>query len=121
MTISLLLTLKSIFKITLSHISGGGLHNPTLLKMLDKKCQEINRQVEFKEVYDYSSVWKQNYQTCYFFQPLSSEVDELGLSADFKEATAFAILGYLRLLEVPANLPETTGAKRSCLLGVVNK
>ena len=45
-----------IVKITLSHISGGGLHNPTLFKMLSEKCQEINRQVEFKEVYDYSSV-----------------------------------------------------------------
>ena len=64
---------------------------------------------------------KTKFPNLLFYQLLSSEVDELGLSADFKEATAFAILGYLRLLEVPANLPETTGAKRSCLLGVVNK
>ena len=58
----------------------------------------------------------------FFFHPLSININELGLSnPDFKEATAFAILGYLRLLEIPANLPETTGAEKSCLLGVVNK
>jgi len=77
------------------YISGGGLHNATLLSMFDERCQHINRKVEFMDI------------------------NSLGVSADYKEATAFAVLGYLRLRGVPANLPETTGAEKSCLLGTV--
>jgi anhydro-N-acetylmuramic acid kinase len=45
--------------------------------------------------------------------------DAFGLSADSKEAIAFAILGYLRLKERTGNLPSVTGAKRSVLLGKI--
>ena len=45
--------------------------------------------------------------------------DAFGLSADSKEAIAFAILGYLRLKERAGNLPSVTGAKRSVLLGKI--
>jgi anhydro-N-acetylmuramic acid kinase len=45
--------------------------------------------------------------------------DAFGLSADSKEAIAFAILGYLRIKERAGNLPSVTGAKRSVLLGKI--
>ncbi|MDJ0799182.1 MAG: anhydro-N-acetylmuramic acid kinase [Calothrix sp. MO_167.B12] len=43
--------------------------------------------------------------------------DELGLSADFKEAIAFAVLAYWRQLSIPGNLPSATGAKLNVPLG----
>jgi anhydro-N-acetylmuramic acid kinase len=46
--------------------------------------------------------------------------DELGLSADYKEAIAFAVLAYWRCQEIPGNLPEVTGAKQAVLLGEIH-
>ncbi len=43
--------------------------------------------------------------------------DEVGLSADFKEAIAFAVLAYWRHLGIPGNLPTATGAPQEVLLG----
>jgi len=45
--------------------------------------------------------------------------DEAGLSADFKEAIAFAVLAYWRQQSIPGNLPEVTGARQAVLLGEV--
>lgn len=45
--------------------------------------------------------------------------DEAGLSADFKEAIAFAVLAYWRQHETPGNLPEVTGAREAVLLGEI--
>ena len=45
--------------------------------------------------------------------------DEVGLSADFKEAIAFAVLAYWRQIEIPGNLPLVTGAKKAVLLGEI--
>ncbi|TAD78884.1 MAG: anhydro-N-acetylmuramic acid kinase [Oscillatoriales cyanobacterium] len=45
--------------------------------------------------------------------------DDWGLSADSKEAIAFAVLGYWRLLDRPGNLPTATGARQSVPLGEV--
>jgi anhydro-N-acetylmuramic acid kinase len=47
--------------------------------------------------------------------------DEVGLSADFKEAIAFAVLAYWRYQEIPGNLPEVTGAERTVLLGEIHQ
>ncbi|PSB16932.1 anhydro-N-acetylmuramic acid kinase [Phormidesmis priestleyi ULC007] len=46
--------------------------------------------------------------------------DEAGLSADFKEAIAFAVLAYWRHRKIPGNSPETTGASKAVLLGEIN-
>lgn len=46
--------------------------------------------------------------------------DDLGLNADFKEAIAFAVLAYWRELELPGNLPVSTGARRAVLLGEIH-
>ena len=43
--------------------------------------------------------------------------DEVGLSADFKEAISFAVLAYWRNLGIAGNLPKVTGAKQKMLLG----
>ncbi|MEH2247355.1 anhydro-N-acetylmuramic acid kinase [Nostoc sp.] len=45
--------------------------------------------------------------------------DEVGLSADFKEAIAFAVLAYWRDLGIPGNLPTATGAPQEVLLGEI--
>ena len=46
-----------------------------------------------------------------------SITDEVGLSADFKEAIAFAVLAYWRHTDSPGNLAAATGASREVLLG----
>ncbi|NJK42107.1 MAG: anhydro-N-acetylmuramic acid kinase, partial [Acaryochloridaceae cyanobacterium SU_2_1] len=43
--------------------------------------------------------------------------DQLGLSADAKEAIAFAVLAYWRHHRIPGNLPAVTGARQTVLLG----
>ncbi|MEH1829040.1 MAG: anhydro-N-acetylmuramic acid kinase [Nostoc sp.] len=47
--------------------------------------------------------------------------DEVGLSADFKEAIAFAVLAYWRNLGIPGNLPTATGAPQEVLLGEIQQ
>lgn len=44
---------------------------------------------------------------------------DAGVDADFKEAIAFAVLGYLKLQNRAGNLPSVTGAKGSVALGKV--
>lgn len=51
---------------------------------------------------------------------LVSTTDEFGLSADFKEAIAFAVLAYWRCRGIPGNLPEVTGARQTVLLGEIH-
>ncbi|WP_422596601.1 anhydro-N-acetylmuramic acid kinase [Anabaena catenula] len=46
--------------------------------------------------------------------------DDVGLSAAFKEAIAFAVLAYWRQLGIPGNLPAATGAEQEVLLGEVH-
>lgn len=46
--------------------------------------------------------------------------DEVGLSADFKEAIAFAVLAYWRQTGISGNLPQVTGAKLEVPLGNVH-
>ncbi len=47
--------------------------------------------------------------------------DEVGLSADFKEAIAFAVLAYWRNLGIAGNLPKVTGARQKMLLGDIHQ
>ncbi len=46
--------------------------------------------------------------------------DDRGLSADYKEAIAFAVLAYWRYHGIPGNLPQVTGACASVLLGEIH-
>ena len=45
---------------------------------------------------------------------------EAGLSVDFKEAIAFAVLAAWRVLGIPGNLPQVTGATAPVFLGEIN-
>lgn len=47
--------------------------------------------------------------------------DEVGVSADYKEAIAFAVLAYWRHQGVTGNLPQVTGAVDPVLLGEVHQ
>ena len=47
--------------------------------------------------------------------------DTCGLSADYKEAIAFALLASARIDGLAANVPEVTGARRPVLLGKVTE
>lgn len=47
--------------------------------------------------------------------------DDVGLDSSFKEAIAFAILGYWRWHQHPGNLPTVTGADHPCLLGQIHR
>ncbi len=45
--------------------------------------------------------------------------DDAGVNADAKEAIAFAVLAYWRMLNIPGNLPSATGAREAALLGEI--
>jgi anhydro-N-acetylmuramic acid kinase len=46
-------------------------------------------------------------------------VDDLGVSADAKEAVSFAILAYATIRGEPSNVPSATGAGRAVVLGKI--
>lgn len=84
--------IKPLVALDAIYVSGGGVHNDTLLSMLKQLMPEIN------------------------IQP----AETLGISSDAKEALAFLILGYQTLKKIPNNLPSATGAKRKTILGQVS-
>ncbi|MGI8907736.1 MAG: anhydro-N-acetylmuramic acid kinase [Candidatus Sumerlaeaceae bacterium] len=47
-------------------------------------------------------------------------LDETGISSKERECVAFALLGYARLHNIPANVPSATGAKHPALLGKIS-
>jgi anhydro-N-acetylmuramic acid kinase len=70
-------------------ICGGGSYNPVLLQRLQTHLGHI---------------------------PVST-TNEVGVPADFKEAIAFAVLGFWHWQETPSNLPTVTGAQLPVVLG----
>jgi anhydro-N-acetylmuramic acid kinase len=70
-------------------VSGGGTHNPTLMRMLRKALDPI---------------------------PVM-ETSEVGLDVDAKEAIAFAVMAYETAHSRPSNVPFATGARKSVVLG----
>jgi anhydro-N-acetylmuramic acid kinase len=72
-------------------VSGGGTHNPTLMRMLRKAMDTV---------------------------PVM-ETTEVGLDVDAKEAIAFAVMAYETAHSRPSNVPMATGARRSVVLGKV--
>ncbi len=71
-------------------ICGGGAYNKTLMKMLRAY---LPRYIDLK--------------TC----------ENYGISNNFKEVMAFALLGYCTYYGIPNNLPCCTGAKKRVVLG----
>ncbi|MBG6105532.1 anhydro-N-acetylmuramic acid kinase [Micromonospora vinacea] len=72
-------------------VSGGGAHNPTLMRMIADELPGVE---------------------------LSSS-DDLGIASDAKEALAFALLGYLTVHGLPGTLPSGTGARHASVLGSI--
>lgn len=73
-------------------IGGGGAYNPTLMKYLR---HYLPKHVDLKTH------------------------EAFGISNNFKEVMAFALLGYCNYYNIPNNLPECTGASRRVVLGKV--
>ncbi|TLS38730.1 anhydro-N-acetylmuramic acid kinase [Pseudalkalibacillus caeni] len=74
------------------YISGGGLHNASMMKGLKDYLPE-NVSVESSK--------------------------ELGIDSDAKEAIAFALFGYLGFHKQPNNLPAATGASKEVIMGKI--
>ena len=73
-------------------IGGGGAYNPTLMKFIRKY---LPKHIELKTHEDY------------------------GISNNFKEVMAFAVLGYCTYYNIPNNLPSCTGAKKRVVMGKI--
>lgn len=73
-------------------LSGGGAHNPTLVRMIEAAVATENGP-----------------QVCIF--------DALYFDGEAKEAMAFALLGYLHISGRAGNVPSATGARGPRLLG----
>lgn len=73
-------------------IGGGGAYNPTLMKFLRNY---LPKHIELKTHEDY------------------------GISNNFKEVMAFALLGYCTYYQIPNNLPSCTGARKRVVLGKI--
>lgn len=73
-------------------IGGGGAYNKTLMKFLRSY---LPKRIELKTHEDY------------------------GISNNFKEVMAFALLGYCNYYNIPNNLPCCTGAEKRVVLGKI--
>lgn len=74
-------------------IGGGGAYNPTLMKYLR---MYLPKHIGLKTHEDY------------------------GISNNFKEVMAFALLGYCTYYQIPNNLPSCTGASKRTVLGKIS-
>ncbi|MYT28238.1 MULTISPECIES: anhydro-N-acetylmuramic acid kinase [unclassified Streptomyces] len=72
-------------------VSGGGAHNPTLMRMIAEELPHVRMRPS----------------------------DDFGLPSDAKEALAFAILGFLTFHGLPGTIPSSTGARHATLLGSI--
>lgn len=75
-------------------VGGGGAYNPTLMKSIRRF---LPKHIELKSHDDY------------------------GISNNFKEVMAFAVLGYCTFYGIYNNLPSCTGAKKRVVLGKISK
>lgn len=75
-------------------ICGGGAYNKTLMKFIRKYLPSYI-----------------NLKTC----------EDYGISNNFKEVMAFALLGYCTYYGIPNNLPCCTGAKKRVILGKITQ
>lgn len=73
-------------------VGGGGAYNPTLMKFIRTY---LPKHIGLKTHEDY------------------------GISNNFKEVMAFALLGYCTYYGIPNNLPSCTGAKKRVVLGKI--
>ncbi len=77
-------------------LSGGGARNPTLVRRIRRALSD-NGFIEARSLEQFSDR---------FFD------------GDAREAVSFALLGYLAIMGLPANVPTATGARGARILGV---
>ena len=75
-------------------VSGGGAHNPTLMRHLREFLQPLGLQVQTSDI--------------------------LGMPAAAKEAAAFALLAFETWHYRASNLPAATGARQPAVLGKIS-
>jgi anhydro-N-acetylmuramic acid kinase len=75
------------------YVNGGGARNPLLMRMLADALDGI---------------------------PVRA-TDELGITADGKEAVCFGLMAHDAIAGYPTNIPGATGAKRAVTLGKVTR
>jgi len=73
-------------------LGGGGAYNPTLKKYLEQYLRNI---------------------------PVKTHED-YGVSNNFKEVMAFALLGYCTYYKIPNNVPSCTGAAKEVVMGQIS-
>ncbi len=73
-------------------VSGGGVHNATLMTMLESELPDLAVETS----------------------------DHYGIDPDLKEAIAFAVLAHETWHKRPGNLPSATGAARPVILGKIS-
>lgn len=78
--------------ITQTIIGGGGAYNKTMMKYLRRY---LPKHIELKTHEDF------------------------GISNNYKEAMAFALLGYCTYYKIPNNVPSCTGADKSVVIGKI--
>ncbi len=120
-------------------VSGGGSHNPLIMRRLTAHLSALpgfpptelarhilpsvlgaKRAAPHLKALDSPSLRHSPLGTR---QPSSIEVlpsDNLGIPTDSKEALAFAILAYETFHQRPSNLPSATGASRPAILGKIS-
>lgn len=72
--------------------SGGGVHNPLLMRLLAEELPELRIRL----------------------------ISDFGVDVDAKEAVAFAVLAYESWHQRPSNLPAATGAAHPVILGKIS-
>lgn len=72
-------------------VSGGGARNRTLMTMLAARLEPMGCKL--------------------------TTIDEFGMPAEAKEASAFALMAWMTWHYLPGNVPSATGAKRPVILG----
>lgn len=75
-------------------VSGGGMRNRTLMKMLESELSPLGLRIR--------------------------TTDEVGLPSEAKEAVAFAVLAHQTWHREPSNIPSATGASRPAVLGKIS-
>jgi len=73
-------------------VTGGGAHNPVIMDSLAEQLPECMIQTG----------------------------DQAGISTDYKEAVAFALLGWCTMNKKPNNVPAATGARKQAVMGKVS-
>lgn len=109
-------------------VSGGGIHNKTLMKAVQEEiCIAVR---EHQRAGKESGTGRGKAEAegrenlaageVSIGVPSVLAIDRTGISSDAKEAVAFAVLGYLTMKKIPGNLPSVTGARKPVVLGKVS-